>query len=266
VDGGQAEVWLTDLARGVPSRLTFREGGSRYPVWSPDGKTVVFSSAAPGTAPGSQLFRKAVSGLGEDELLFSSDSPLVPEDISSDGRFLLYTKNPNANSDLYALPLQEPAPYKAEPVPIQVTSFNEGRARFSPDGRWIAFVTNESGRGQVNVRSFPASERKIQISSAPSTGLEPQWRHDGKELYYISSDDASATGKLMAVPIKSLNPFEAGLPGPLFPVPRNATFPTWTHYSASPDGSKFLVIAPVTLARARPITIVQNWIAALRTR
>ena len=273
-DGGQGDVWLVDLARGVPSRLTFREGGSRYPVWSPDGKTVAFSSAVAGTS-GSQLFRKAVSGLGEDELLFSSDSPVMPTDFSPDGRFLLYAKNPNASGDIYALPLtlpahplpnQGPAPGKAEPVPVQVTSFDEGRARFSPDGRWIALVSNESGPNQVYVRSFPGNERKVQISSGPSVGIEPQWRHDGKELYYISRDDASAIGKMMAVPIKSLNPFEAGLPVPLFTIPTASTFPTFSHYTASPDGSKFLVIAPVNVVQARPITIVQNWIAALRTR
>ncbi len=263
-DGGKPDVWVIDLARGVPSRLTFGEGGSRSPVWSPDGKTVAFASGVTGTS-GSKLFRKAVSGLGEDELLYTANSPVIPQDLSPDGRFLLFKTALTASGDLYALPLplpnQGPAPYKAEPIAVQVTSFNESDASFSPDGRWIAFNSNESGQDQVYVRSFPGNERKVQISSAPSRGIGPQWRHDGKELYYISRDDASATFKMMAVPIKSFNPFEAGLPVPLFTVQFIST-----RYAASPDGSKFLMVAPVTLAQARPITIVQNWTAALRTR
>src|SRR5262249_3586838 len=131
------------------------------------------------------------------------------------------------------------------------------------DGHWIAFVTNESGVYQVNVRSFPGSERKIQISV--NGGIQPQWRHDGKELYFIATD-----GKLMSVRIKSLDKFETDLPAPLFAVPvaRNPLQTLSSNiastYAASSDGNRFLFIAEENRRTTDPITVLQNWTGILQ--
>jgi Tol biopolymer transport system component len=156
--------------------------------------------------------------------------------------------------DLYALPLTE----KGKPMAVQAApTFNEFRGRFSPDGKWIAFSTNESGAYEVNVRSFPGNERKVQISTGG--GMQPQWRRDGRELYFITGD-----GMLMTVPIKSLNPFEPGSPVALFQMPPIGDNPDGAFYAVTADGSRFLVIQRVSGAQAVPLTVVQNWTTALR--
>jgi Tol biopolymer transport system component len=151
------------------------------------------------------------------------------------------------------LPLSE----KASPVAVQAEPrFTEERGRFSPDGKWIAFSTNESGAFEVFVRTFPGNERKLQISTGG--GTQPHWSPDGKELYYISGE-----GMLMAVPVRSWNPFEPGTPVPLFPKPGFNGSDGGSYVPAN-DGSRFLVIQPLSAAQAVPLTVIQNWPAALR--
>jgi dipeptidyl aminopeptidase/acylaminoacyl peptidase len=246
------DVWLLDLARLVPTRITVDEATDNDPVWSPDGKTLVFFSTRDGPAA---LYRKSASGLGQDELLLKSDArAMAPNDWSLDGKFLLYQNSGSGTVGLFVLPMAEkgkPAAVQADPI------FNKFRGRFSPDGKWIAFATNESGGYEVNVRSFPGNERKIQISTGG--GMQPQWRRDGHELYFLTAD-----GMLMAVPIKSLNPFEPGTPAALFQMPPIGDNPDGAVYAAAPDGSRFLVIQRVSGAQAVPLTVVENWPAALR--
>jgi len=250
--GTSPDVWLLDLARLVLTRITVDDAIDNDPVWSPDGKTLVFYSTRGGSAA---LYRKSASGLGQDELLLKSEAGIVvPNDWSPDGKFLLYQTTGSGSMDLYVLPMTE----KGKPAAVQTDPiFNKFRGRFSPDGKWIAFATNESGAFEVNVRSFPGNERKVQISAGG--GLQPQWRRDGRELYFLTGD-----GMLMAVPIKSLSPFEPGTPVPLFQMPAIGDNPDGSMYAATADGSRFLVIQRVSGAQAVPLTVVQNWTSALR--
>ena len=243
-------IWVFDLTREVPSRITFDNAVDTYAAWTADGRNLLFASNRKGVF---QIYTKPASGLGEEQLVFPSTMAVAPVDVSADGRFLLFTKTAGANSrDIYALPLTE----KAEPVPVLTSPFDEASLRFSPDGHWIAYASNESGRPQIYVRSFPGSERKVQVSTAG--GTQPRWRRDGKELYYLSGD-----GTMMAVPIKALTPFEPGTPVSLFPTQLlSSTF--HADYVVNADGSRFLLNQPVTATSQVPITIVQNWQAGLK--
>lgn len=266
IESGVDAVWLVDLARGVPSKFASGPSGRgrRYPVWSPDGRTIFLNAGGFGE---SALYSKDVSGLSEEQLLLKDSSgALVPQDVSPDGKALTYHRSTGGNFDLYALPLEGgPGTKKPEPFAVQATPSNETQARFSADGHWLAFASDESGQSEVFVRSYPGKERKIPISPAPEAGSEPQWRRDGKELYYVSQD-SNGVRRLMMVPIRSLNPFEAGTPTALFTLPAFSSLPTESHYAASADGSKFLFLAPVARPQAQRIIVVQNWTAALRAK
>ena len=251
------DVWFLELSRGVQSRVTLSESIENQPVWSYDGKYVVFASNRDDSV--FKLYRKSSSGLGEDELLLKDSVHVVPSDVSPDGKFLLFQKSTSvANTDLYALPLAGGAP-----IPVAATPYDEIQGRFSHDGRWIAYVTNESGQNQIYVRSFPSNDRKVPISA--TGGVQPRWRRDDKELYFVAK-----SGMLMVTSIISLDRREVGLPSPLFDpmLAPGAVQPLpmpMSNYAASPDGSRFLTIVQNT-TREDPITVLQNWTAILRQR
>ena len=250
--GGGSDIWLIELARGNLNRFTFDPAGDQYPIWSHDGSRIVFSSEREGVL---NLYQKAASGAGNDEALLKSDYPKIPNDWSADGRFILYQSG-GLSTDLWVLPLSG----EQKPFPFLQTEFNEGWARFSPDGQWIAYTSNESGSWQVYVQSFPASGGKWMIST--DGGAQPQWRRDGKELFYISSNR-----KLMAVDVKGNgSTFEAGVPKALFdlrlqtpglPGPRN-------FFMAAADGKRFLVASVSEERITTPTTVVLNWTADLK--
>lgn len=247
--GGGFDIWLLEMARGTLTRFTFDPAGDQSPIWSHDGSRIVFSSDREGVV---NLYQKASSGAGNDEPLLKSDHTKTPNDWSADGRFILY----QTTADLWVLPLFG----EQKPFPFLQTEFIEGWARFSPDGKWIAYSSNESGAWQVYVQSFPASGGKWMIST--EGGAQPQWRADGKELFYISSNR-----KLMAVDVKGNGPtFEAGVPKALFdlrvqtpalPGPRN-------FYIAAADGKRFLVTSVSEERITTPTTVVMNWTADLK--
>ena len=243
------DIWGIDLTRNVSSRITFDPANDDTPIWTPDGRALLFASQR--KSPG--IYTKPASGLGEEQLLVASDGVnLRPQSTSSDGKFLLFTKGSAGSRDLYAFPLLE----KGEPIPVLTSSFDETLARFSPDGRWIAYTSNESGQPQVYVRSFPGSERKLQVSTIG--GTEPRWRRDGKELYYLSNE-----GAIVLVTVKSLVPLELGETTTLFP----AGLPTVigrSDYDVTADGSRFLLNRPATAAAQTPLTVIQNWQALLK--
>ena len=252
--GGNTDVWLMDLARGNPIRLTFDPSPDHTPVWSPDGGRILFTSERDGHA---NLYQTASSGGGTDELLVTSDSRKSANDWSADGKFLLYQElNPKTGFDLWVFPLAG----EQRRVPFLQTQFDERQGRFSPDGRWIAYASNETGTWQVYVRSFPVSGGKFQVST--NGGSQPQWRRDGRELFYISVDR-----KLMAVEVSGSGPtFDVGAPNELFvlhiqsiglPGPRNI-------YAAAKDGQRFLVTSLVGDPTASPTTVVLNWTADLK--
>src|SRR5262249_36630314 len=153
------DIWVIDLMRGVLSRLTFNPAVEDYPVWSPDGTQLLFNSTRDGAAA---MFQKIASGAGQEESLLKSTTPNNPTDWSRDGHFILYDNaDPKTLYDMWVLPLMG----DRKPQPFLQTPFNEQGGRFSPDGKWIAYISDESGRSEVYVQSFPPTGAKWQIST-----------------------------------------------------------------------------------------------------
>jgi Tol biopolymer transport system component len=250
---GNADIWLIETARGVLSRFTFDAGSDIYPIWSPDGTRILFSSSRQGIY---NIYQKSSSGAGNEKLLLESSLNMFPNDVSSDGRFLLYLQaDEKTRPDLWVLPLSG----ERKPFPFINTPFDERNGQFSANAQWVAYESNESGQSEIYVQSFPGPGGKRQVSAGG--GTESRWRGDGKELFYIALD-----GKLMAVPIQSAGQtMEAGTPLALFqtrivrrPVPQKS------QYAVRPDGQRFLINMIVEEPTASPITIVANWTRALK--
>ena len=246
---GTFDIWLVDLTRAIPSRLTFDPASEVNPVWSPDGTRILFSSQREGVG---NLYQKPSSGAGQDELLLRSDETKLANDWSLDGRYILYQALGVGGFDLWFMPLFD----ERKSVQYLSTEFTERGGRFSPDGRWVAYVSTQSGNGEVYVRSFPVSGGQWQISN--SGGDAPRWRHDGRELFYIAADN-----KLMAVEVnENSGTFEFGIPKPLFEL--RANLAVASPYDVAADGQRFLVAALDEQGGAPPATVVYNWTAGLR--
>jgi Tol biopolymer transport system component len=252
---GNRDIWLRDLERGVTSRFTFDQGADGSPVFSPDGKTIVFSSTRAGGAP--DLYEKSTSGSGQATLLLKTGEVLIAQEWSRDGRWLTVNRlDPKTAWDIWALPMD--GPDKGKPVPIVQGQFVELRPSFSPDGKWIAYQSNESGRPEIYARPFPGPGGKWQVSSAG--GSEPVWSGDGHEILYVS-----AAGKLVSVPVSAGASFTAGQPKELFDV-RLQPLQLRNRWLANREADKFLFLEPEGAARALPMTVVLNWPEALRSR
>jgi len=240
-------VWLIDLKRGISSRLTFNPAWEYFPVWSPDGSRILFDSSRDLATGGSEgdLFIKSSAGAQKEELLLKSELWKWPNDWSPDGRYILFhALDPNTKADLWVLPLNG----DRTPHVFLQTEFSEEFGQFSPDGHFVAYVSDESGRQEVYVRPFPASDIKWQISS--NGGHDPKWRRDGKELMYEAPD-----GKLMSVKVKLLPSFQAETSEPLF----NPHFGDWMsrhQYALSVDGQRILAIVR---NETLPIIVVADW-------
>jgi len=189
---------------------------------------------------------KPTGGAGKEELL---NSPGFPSDWSRDGRFIIFSQNDTkARSGIWVLPLSgDRPPVPGKPFPFLQTEFNEIGAKLSPDSKWVAYTSNESGQNEVYVQTFPSPGGKLPISTGG--GSRPVWRRDGRELYYIAAD-----GKLMAVEVKTGSKFEAGAPKPLFDT-RLGNRP----FDISPDGRRFLLANSMEDAGHTPMTVVVNW-------
>ena len=252
-EGNAPDLWLLDLARGVPTRFTFDPAGDSEPVWSPDGSRVVFRSVRNGEM---RLYQKLASGIGSEDPFPNVTGFAIPEDWSSDGRFIVYRLGGGGGAldDLWVLPLSD----EQKPFGFLTTPFSESQAQLSPDGRWLAYRSNESGRFEVYVQGFPKPAGKWQIST--DGGAQPRWRGDGKELYYVSSSN-----RLMAVPISAGAGLEVGSASPLFDAPLFSTLNNFSHeYDVTADGQRFIVAARLTEARNTPLTVVLNWTARLK--
>ncbi|PYQ65463.1 MAG: hypothetical protein DMF54_10995 [Acidobacteria bacterium] len=246
---GKSDIWIRDLARGVNSRFTFGDGNNGVPIWSPDGATVVFRSDRNGNY---DLFEKPASGQGEEKILLKSAEQKFACDWSRDGRYISYaSQNQKSGWDAWALPTFG----DRKPVPIVAGPFNQLMPVFSPDARFVAYQSNESGRAEIYVQSFPVASGKWQVSS--SGGTDPSWSSDGKTLYYRAADQ-----KLTAVEIQAEESFKAGIPRPLFAA-RVQPGVARNKYAVSGNGERFLFVAPLGREALTPTTVVLNWGAEL---
>jgi len=269
--GPKSEMWVDDLDRSVRMRLTFDPDSDHgIPVWSPDGRTLLFSTMH-GSKAGVGIFRKASNGAGSEELLLASDRPdreVWATDWSRDGRFLLLMKgdmsNPSAEADIWVLPLTG----DRKPVLFLRAATGALDATFSPDGRWVAYTSIESGNRDIYVASFDAS--KFLSSSSADTGpagkwqisnnggWNPRWRRDGKELFYLGQDNT-----IFAVETEGRgDSFELGRTQRLFTAPLN---PFASTFDVAPDGQRFVMSAAPDEEEA-PLVLMSNWPTRLQEK
>jgi Tol biopolymer transport system component len=261
-DVSNQDVWVLDAIRGVTSRLTSDPAFDNVPLWSPDGLHILWSSNRSG---GYHVYTKSANGTGQEELLIKMGTGTGGAvDWSKDGRYILYQMpDSKTGQDLWIAPqFPERAEGDRKPFPYLQSQFDEQDGRFSPDGKWVAYVSNESGRDEVYVQSFPITGAKFQISSGG--GSEPQWRSDGTELFYLAAD-----GNLMAAPVKlgrsASESFQAGLPRPLMAVPFVANGTSFQRtYAVSNDGQRFLIPSSTSTGNVPPLTVVLSWQARLK--
>jgi len=254
-DGG-SNLWLLDVSRATRTRFTFGSGVDEGAVWSPDGSRIVFASARGDRI---DLFQKAASGAGEERPLFESDEPKSPTSWSSDGRYLLFTSlNAKTKNDVWVLPPDG----KGKPSPILHTPFNETHAFFSPDGQWLAYISDESGKNEAYVRRFvlsPSGEASPDEgrSLVSTNGAESvRWRRDGRELFYERPD-----GTIMSVVVATGPSFQANPPQPLFAT--NAIVGA-RYWEPTADGQRFLVGVLGGRTTPTPFTVVLNWTEDLK--
>ena len=260
---GDANLWLDDVRRGTSARLTFT-GQDVLPVWSPDGSEMIFRSNRGGVG---DLYRKPVRRTDPETLLLASAGRKDPTDWSPDGRYLLYDdygdRGAHSASDIFVLPLVgAPAPVRYAASP-----FGKWGGRFSPDGRWVAYSADDSGRPEIYVQAFPSTTERWRVST--TGGEEPQWSRDGRELYFISPDDwlnAAPVAWLNAAPVaRRGSSLELGGAKRLFRIA--AKFTTLRNrYAVGADGSRFLVDTPISEDALVPLTVIVNWRNVLRDR
>jgi Tol biopolymer transport system component len=259
-EGTRQDLWLLTLARGgTTRRLTFSPDTSTRGVWSPDGTRFMFTRIVAGSQY--TLYQRVVDG-GDDQLFLRTDGATnaTPTDWSPDGKSVVYSVTGEKTSgDLWIAPTDG----LTKPTPYLQTAASEVAGRFSPDGRWMAYVSNETGRNEIYVQSVPPGA-KSQISTAG--GVSPTWRPDGVELFYVAPDQ-----KLMAVPVTIGVHFESGVPQALavtLPVSRPNQSGSAHPYAPTRDGQRFLVNVPAEgeVAASPPITVVLNWQTGLSKR
>ena len=261
VAGSSQTIWLLDLARRVNARFTLDVAPDTSPIWFPDGSRIAYGASRAG---GMGIYQKATNGTSTEQTLISPvGEPMYPNHWSQDGRFLLYTKEePKTRSDLWVLPLDKDAKPAGESIPFAATEYSEAQGVFSPDSRWIAYTSNESGREEVYLRSFPASHgdgTKLKVSR--DGGRLPHWRGDGKELFYLSLERA-----IMVVEVNGAAVVRLGAPTSLFELPGTAEqsdFSPWP-WDVTKDGKRFLI--GKTKTSSEPVTIALNWSTELKKK
>ena len=249
---GTYDLWLFDIARGVEQRLTSDRLSEVSAVWLPGGTATIFSGRVP-----PHLFRKDL-GTGEETELIPAPNFALGEDVSPDGTtFVFILRTPRGSFDIWQLPLDG----ASQPVPVLETPFDKEHVRFSPDGRYLAFASNELGKYEVFVAPFPGTGERIRVSVG-GAGL-PRWSRDGRELFFVSEDR-----HLMAVPVRTSPSLVLGAPRPLFSVAGGSEWSdprataVWADFDVAPDGSRFLAAIPQP-ANEQPLTAVLNWQTAL---
>jgi Tol biopolymer transport system component len=261
-----SDIWILDLLRGSSARLTFDPGEDESVVWAPDGKAVAFGADRTGQRSQRELaperpyttrgiYRQASDGSGAEDRLLDADSHAHVSAWSPDGGALAYTDfDPDFSGDIWVLTLGQ----KAEKRPWLRTPFNERAGSFSPDGRWIVYVSNESGRDEIYVQPFPGPGGKWQVSV--SGGTEPVWSHDGKEIFYLSGR------KMMSVPVSAGTTFSAEIPRLLFEGSFVPTRRGEAAYDVSPDGRRFLMVRRDEQMITNHLNVVLNFSQELTRR
>ena len=251
MDNAQSDIWVLDLARGVSTRLTFGPVSNQSPVWSPDGKWIAYASGRNGH---SELYRKRSDGSGSEEVLLTDSSAILTNDWSHDGKYLIYSKGwgGNAAAEIWALPLEgDRKPFMVVP---RSTSSVTSQGHLSPNGRWIAYTSDESGTNEVYVSAFGGGQGKWQISS--NGGEQPQWSRDGKQLYFMD-----ITFNLYSVSVKEVgNALQLGAPVRL--IGTNSYSAPEVFYDVSPDDRKILVDR-VSQQVGQSVTVVTNFASEL---
>jgi eukaryotic-like serine/threonine-protein kinase len=241
------DVWTYDLERGIAKRLTFDPAAESVPVWSPDAERLIFSSNRNSTK--NDLYLKNSDGSQEEKRIVEGGVNNFANDWSRDGKYILFARD----ADLWFTTLPE----------LKSTLFLKApsvlrNGQFSPDGKWVAYASNETGKWEIYVTSFPEPRGKWQVSTGG--GEQPRWRGDGKELFYLSSD-----AKVMAVPVTTGANFDAGTPVALFQASPRQPIPLYDlfAYDVSRDGQRFLILTQLKQAETAPMSIVLNWTAKL---
>lgn len=249
--GTPPDIWVLELQRGIISRLTSDPANDVSPVWSPDGRTIVFYSNRDGS---NNLYQRPFGVVAKDAILLRTETGKVAQSWSRDGRYLAYI-SPQNDSDIWVFPFSN----ESTPVRVTETPFDETNVVISPDSQWIAYAANENGQYEIYIQSFPKPGVRRQVST--SGGFGTRWSYDGNELFYITPD-----GTLMAVPIRSVgSSLEAGSPHPLFQTRLATVAPGQfaRQYDVAPDG-RFLMNVTSEDRFSSPITVILNWAAGLK--
>ncbi len=246
-ESGKLDLWVYDAIRQTKTRLTFTEGEKRYPSWTASGSHVVFEGRE-GEAPG--IVRTTADGTGQPELLAKGGAPAV----SQDGKFVAYVSSgPKTSADLWYVALVG----ERKPVAFLEAPGVQTAPRFSPDGRYLAYMSNESPPFQIYIKPFPSGEGKWQVSL--NRGMLPRWSRSGDRLYYESNN------QLMEVEVTTRPSFSLGTPRVVF-TGEAAGVDLTTAFDVAPDGKRFVALREVTGrdSRTPAITVVQNWFAEFR--
>jgi serine/threonine protein kinase len=246
------DLWLYDFARHARTRLTFGPAVNIMPVWSPDDSRIVFASNREGTH---QLYQRLTSGAGQDELVLGSKTSFRwPTDWSPEGHIAIHSREMKSMGTL-DVGVVSVADWKA--TTLLGTPFDERTAQFSPDGRWLAYASDETGEFEIYVQPFPGPGQKWQVST--DGGAYPRWRRDGKEIFFLKFPEKT----LMAAEVKPGSTFAVGEPKALFQTQIKRT-DFGTQYDVPPDGSRFLINTLVDEGKTEALTVVQNWTVGLK--
>lgn len=249
------DIWVLDLRRDAMTRLTFDPGEDETPVWSPDGTWVAYAGSHSGTGAARNVFRKSADGSGSEEQVFASGNHMHVDDWSRDGGALLVSiEGAETQSDVWVLPLDG----KGKAQSLLSTKFNERNARLSPDGRWIAYTSNESGTDEVYVQPYPSLAGKWQVSTRG--GNQAVWSRDGRTLYYRGG------GQLVAVELTPGATFQLSAPRALFEDVYETKGITHIGYDIAPDGRFLFVRDNVNAAAEKYLSVVDNFLPELKRR